>query len=267
MLNLHDFLIPSMPKTLLLNKGFHNAVLSLAIKTIKLRYKNSFLGLFWSMLNPLLFLLILIVVFKQVNHIEHFALYALSGLIFWNFISASILQVITSFIDNASILKSINLHPLSFPLSAMLSAIFNLLLSLIPFFLIMFFLGYKIDISFLSFFPFLILTSVFVLGLGMFMGTINVYFRDIQLLWTTIIPAFFYFTPIAYTPELLPEGQRFLLKLNPFYYFIDAFHDIFYRSQFPTFENVFMSSILAIISFTLGYSVFNKYRKGFISNI
>ncbi len=267
MLNSHQFFNLGMPKTILLNPGFRNAVLSLAVKTIKLRYKNSFLGLFWSMLNPLFFLSIIVVVFKHVNHIENFALYALSGLIFWNFISASILQVLTSFIDNAPILKSINLHPLSFPLSAMLAAIFNLLLSLIPFFIIMFFLGYKIDYSFLAFFPYLIITAVFVLGLGMFFGTINVYFRDIQLLWTTIIPAFFYFTPIAYTPELVPEAQRFLLKLNPFYYFIESFHDIFFRSKFPSWENLGISALLASISIVLGYAAFNKYRKGFISNI
>ncbi|MDI1234802.1 MAG: ABC transporter permease [bacterium] len=256
-----------MTKLPLFNKGFQNAVLSLALKTIKLRYKNSFLGIFWSMLNPLIFLTILIIVFKQINHIEHFALYALTGLIFWNFISASILQVLTSFIDNASILKSINLHPFCFPLSAMVAAVFNLMLTLLPFFVIMFFLGYEMNWSFLAFFPFTIITAIFVLGLGMFMGTVNVFFRDIQLLWTTIIPAFFYFTPIAYTPELLNENQRFLLKLNPFYYFVESYHDIFYRSVFPSFENFGMSLFIALLSITIGYAAFNKYRKGFISNI
>ncbi len=149
----------------------------------------------------------------------------------------------------------------------MLSAIFNFLLSLAPFFVLMFFLGYRIDISFLAFIPLLIITSLFILGLGMFMGTVNVFFRDIQLLWTTIIPAFFYFTPIAYTPQLIPEAQRFLLKLNPFYYFIEAFHDIFYRSQFPALENMFMCSLLAVFTLSIGFFAFNKYRKGFISNI
>ncbi len=249
------------------NVGFRNAVLSLALKTIKLRYKNSLLGIFWSMLNPLLFLLILILVFKDISHIDNFALYALSGLIFWNFISGSILQVLTSFIDNASILKSINLHPLSFPLSAILASVFNLLLTLIPFFCIMFFLGYRLNASMLVFIPYLFVAAVFVLGVGLFLGTINVYFRDIQLLWTTIIPAFFYFTPIAYTPEIIPEANRYLLKLNPFYYFIESFHDIFYRSVFPSLENTCMSILLATFSFGIGYWAFNKYRKGFISNI
>lgn len=249
------------------NAGFRNAVLSLAVKTIKLRYKNSLLGIFWSMLNPLLFLLILILVFREVSHIPNFALYALSGLIFWNFISASILQVLTSFIDNAAILKSINLHPFSFPLSAIVASIFNLGLTLIPFFAIMFFLGYQPDISLLMLIPFLMITAVFILGVGLLLGTINVYFRDIQLLWTTIIPAFFYFTPIAYTPEIVPEANRYLLKLNPFYYFIESFHDIFYRSKMPGMQNMLLSCLLALVSFSLGYWAFTKYRKGFISNI
>ena len=249
------------------HKGFRNAVLSLAIKTIKLRYKNSFLGIFWSMLNPLLFLLILMLVFSKINHIENFGLYALSGLVFWNFISASILQVLTSFIDNASILKSINLHPFSFPLSAIVAALINLALTLVPFFILMFFLGYQLNFSLLAVIPLLLITAIFILGIGMALGTLNVFFRDIQLLWTTIIPAFFYFTPIAYTPDLLPESTRYLLKLNPFYYFIESYHDIFYRSVVPNSFNLMVCTLLALFTFLLGYTLFKIYRKGFISNI
>lgn len=249
------------------HKGFRNAVLSLAVKTIKLRYKNSFLGIFWSMLNPLLFLLILMLVFSKINHIENFGLYALSGLVFWNFISASILQVLTSFIDNASILKSINLHPFSFPLSAIVAALINLALTLVPFFILMFFLGYQLNFSILAVIPLLLITAIFILGIGMALGTLNVFFRDIQLLWTTIIPAFFYFTPIAYTPDLLPESTRYLLKLNPFYYFIESYHDIFYRSVVPNSFNLMVCTLLALFTFLLGYTLFKKYRKGFISNI
>lgn len=255
-----------MEKTLL-NIGFRNAVLNLALKTIKLRYKNSFLGIFWSMLNPLLFLLILTMVFKEINHIENFSLYALSGLIFWNFISASILQVLTSFIDNASILKSVNLHPFSFPLSAMFAAVINLLLTFIPFFIIMFFLNFQLNYSIIFVIPLIIVTAIFVLGFGMMLGTLNVFFRDIQLLWNTIIPAFFYFTPIAYTPDLVPESNRHLLKLNPFYYFVESFHDIFYRFKHPDGFNFLVCTVMAVVAFAIGYLLFTKYRKGFISNI
>ncbi len=259
-----------MSLTSITSPGFTNAVVSLAIKTLKVRYKNSLIGIFWSMLNPLLFLLILYIVFSKIADTENmgnYALYALSGLIFWNFISASILQVLTSFIDNGDLLKSVNLHPIAFPLAAMLAAIFNLLLSFIPFFGILYFLGYQIDISIISVVPFILITSVFITGLGMFLGTVNVFFRDIQLLWTTIMPAFFYFTPIAYPVSLIPDQFRWLIKLNPFYYFIEAVHQIFHQSQFPDFKIVAMMLALAIGCFSLGYFVFAKLRKGFISNI
>ncbi|MCO6494814.1 MAG: ABC transporter permease [Bacteroidetes bacterium] len=249
------------------DKGFRNAILSLAVKTIKLRYKNSLLGVFWSMLNPLIFLVIMLLIFREIASIPNYALYALSGLVFWNFLSASVLQVLTSFIDNAAILKSINLHPISFPLSATLAAIFNLLLSLIPFSILMFFLGYRIDISIIAILPVLFVSSVFILGLGMFLGTTNVYFRDVQLLWISIMPAFFYFTPIAYTIDIIPvESQKFI-KLNPFYYFMECYHDIFYYSRFPDVKNFIICTIMALIVFGLGLYFFNKYRKGFISNI
>ncbi|MCK9481178.1 MAG: ABC transporter permease [Bacteroidia bacterium] len=249
------------------DKGFRNAVLSLAVKTIKLRYKNSLLGVFWSMLNPLIFLVIMLIIFREIASIPNYALYALSGLVFWNFLSASVLQVLTSFIDNASILKSINLHPLSFPLSAVLAAIFNLMLSLIPFSILMFFLGYKLDISIIALIPLLLITATFILGLGMFLGTTNVYFRDVQLLWTSIMPAFFYFTPIAYTIDIIPTESQKYIKMNPFYYFMECYHDIFYYSRFPDATNLLICTFIALCVLVLGLYFFNKYRKGFISNI
>lgn len=258
-----------MSLTSISNKGFTNAVVSLAVKTLKVRYKNSLIGIFWSMLNPLLFLLILWVVFSQLKAVEgmNYPLYALSGLIFWNFISASILQVLTSFIDNGEILKSVNLHPIAFPLSAMLAAIFNLLLSFIPFFGILLYLEYVPDWSILSVIPYVVVTSIFVTGLGMFLGTLNVYFRDIQLLWTTMMPAFFYFTPIAYPVTMIPERYQWLIKLNPFYYFIDSIHQIFHDGVFPSMENTVMMLSLAVACYFLGYIIFVRLRKGFISNI
>jgi ABC-type polysaccharide/polyol phosphate export permease len=252
---------------LLSDKGFRNAVLSLAVKTIKLRYKNSLLGVLWSMLNPLIFLVIMLIVFKEISNIENYALYALSGLVFWNFLSASVLQVLTSFIDNSAILKSINLNPLSFPMAAVLAAIFNLLLSLIPFSILMFFMGYQPSTSIIALIPLLFVSAMFILGLGMFLGTANVYFRDIQLLWTSIMPAFFYFTPIVYTIDIIPADSQKYLKLNPFFYFMESYHDIFYHSRFPDLNNFIICSVMAITVYGLGFYFFKKYKKGFISNI
>lgn len=252
---------------MLFNKEFRYAVLSLSLKTIKLRYKNSVLGIFWSMINPLIFLLILIVVFKEVNHIKNFSLYALSGLVFWNFISTSILQVLSSFIDNSNLIKSLNIKSFSFPISALLAALINFLLVFIPFFIVMFFLNYELNWSLVFVVPLVLLTAIFILGVGVFLGTLNVFFRDVQLLWNTVIPAFFYFTPIAYTLDLVPKDTRYLLKFNPFYYFIESFHDIFYRSQCPNINSWIMCFSFAFFSIIIGYFTFNKFKKGFISNL
>ncbi len=241
--------------------------MSLSLKTIKLRYKNSMLGIFWSMINPLIFLLILIVVFKEINHIKNFSLYALSGLVFWNFISTTILQVLSSFIDNSNLIKSLNIKSLSFPISTLLAALINFFLVFIPFFILMFFLSYELNWSIILVIPLVLITSFFILGIGIFLGTLNVFFRDVQLLWNTIIPAFFYFTPIAYTLDLVPESSRYLIKFNPFFYFIESFHDIFYRSQSPSIMNWTVCFFLAFLAMIIGYITFNKFRKGFISNL
>lgn len=254
--------------TVFTDKGFRNATLSLAVKTIRLRYKNSLLGVFWSMLNPLLFLLILWLVFREVSHMERYTLYVLSGLIFWNFLSSGILQVLTSFVDNGSIIKSIPLSPICFPWASGLAALFHLLLSLVPFFVLMFFVGYEWDVmSFLFFIPMLVVSLVFVVGFGMFMATFNVFFRDIQMLWSTILPAFFYFTPIAYAVEMVPESSRHLLQYNPFFHFLEAYHAIFYRSEIPSIRTFLICVACAGFSYALGYAAYKRFHHGFISNI
>lgn len=252
---------------ILKDKGIRNAIWSLAVKTLKLRYKNSLLGVFWSMLNPLIFLAIMLAVFSQINQIENYALYALSGLVFWNFLSASVLQVLSSFIDNAPLLKSLRLPSICYPISAVLAALFNLLLSLIPFSILLYFLGYRLDESLIALFPLLFLSGVFILGLGLLLGTLNVYFRDVQLLWTSLLPAFFYFTPIVYTLDIVPPNSVKYLKLNPFYYFMDSYHAIFYRMEFPSFKNLMICLVLSTLSLGVGYYYFHKLKKGFISNI
>ena len=204
-------------KNLVDQQQFGNLVLTLAVKTLKLKYKNSLLGFLWSMINPLMYLLIFTFVFSNVFvDIERYPLYALTGLIFWSFFSNSSVQVIESIINSSGVLKSMNINKLAFPIGAQLSALFSLLLTMIPFVILMFLFGLEIGWETLLFFPILIIFSVFTFGISLFLSALNVYFRDVQLAWSSLLPAIFYSAPIAYASHLIPAKFEWLVRLNPF---------------------------------------------------
>ncbi len=245
---------------------FTDLVVALGMKTIKLRYKNSLLGFLWSMMNPLIYLIIFTFVFGNVfTEIDRYPLYALTGLICWIFFSTTSIQVIESIISSAGVLKSINIPTIAFPLSAQLASIISLFLSMIPFMIMMLFFGLKIGWETLLFFPILLLFACFTFGISLILSSFNVYFRDMQLAWSSFMPAIFYATPIAYTSSLIPAKYLWLIKLNPLYHFVGAFREIFYFNQVPSPGLFALLLLLGVIPLFAGLFIFNKLEKGFVS--
>ncbi len=245
---------------------FLGLVVALGMKTIKLRYKNSFLGFLWSMMNPLIYLIIFTFVFGNVfTEIDRYPLYALTGLICWIFFSTSTIQVIESIINSAGVLKSINIPTIAFPLSAQLASLISLFLSMIPFLIMMMFFGMKLGWESLLFFPVLLLFTCFIFGISLILSSFNVYFRDMQLAWSSFMPAIFYATPIAYTSSLIPEKFLWLIRLNPLYHFVGALREIFYFNQVPSLLQFGLLSLLGIVPLLLGYLIFTRLEKGFVS--
>ncbi|MEM9022459.1 MAG: ABC transporter permease [Bacteroidota bacterium] len=169
-------------------------------------------------------------------------------------------------IESSAILKSINIPSIVFPISSMASGVINLLLSLIPFTILMYFFGFQLGWVTLLVLPALVLFGLFTLGICLFMCAINVYFRDIGILWSSLTPAMFYFTPIVYAPELVPEQYRWALKFNPIYHFMEIFRDILYYNQLPSGKALAITGGLTVIALILGSWTFRKLERGFISN-
>ena len=245
---------------------FAGLVTTLGLKTIKLRYKNSILGYLWSMINPIIYLIIFSLVFGQVFvEIDRYPLYALTGLVFWIFFSTTSIQVIESVINSRGVLKSINIPTIAFPLSAQLASIISLFLTLIPFLILMLLFGMRIGWESLLFFPILILYTGFTFGASLILTSFNVYFRDVQLAWTSFMPAIFYATPIAYTSSLIPDKYVWILKLNPLYHFIGALREILYFNTVPSMSSFMLLIILGIVPLWIGFLIFKKLEKGFVS--
>jgi len=254
-------------------KTYYETIYVVAAKNLKLRYRNSLLGFLWTLINPLFMLSIFVFVFsKVINTVENYPLYVLSGLIFWNFFTSSTNQILSKIIESGGILKSVKIPPVIFPLSSLASNFINFLLTLIPFILLMVYFGFRPSVITLLAIPLLILFVTFTFSLSLILSCFNVYFRDIEMFWTTITPALFYATPVVY---LVPAEMQGFMNFNPFAHFMELIRDIFYWSQFPAMNEYMWNDIgyrfmttsaITIILAMLSLLVYNKLRRGFISN-
>ncbi|MEA5468836.1 ABC transporter permease [Spirulina sp. 06S082] len=245
-----------------------NVLLALAWKDIKLRYKKSLLGFFWSLLSPLIFLTIFILVFKKAfPELENYPLFVLTGIIYWNFFSTTTAQILISVTASARLLKSIAIPSVVYPAATALASAFNFLMSLIPFALLFVLLGGKFTYHLLFIFPVTVLFALFILGLSLVLTSLNVYFSDVGILWNSILPALLYFTPIAYPSSLIPPEYAGIVQLNPLYHYAIAIREVLYWNRIPSLELWLKISAIALLSFFLGYNVFRKLERYFISSI
>ena len=243
-------------------------VKSIVIKQLKLKYKQSMLGFLWSLITPLAFLMIFNFVFSTAfKTIDNYSLYVLTGLIFWQFFSNATNQTIQCFLQNASIIKTINIPIELFPISAITTELIGLVISFIPFTFVMIFFGFHLSWHVLLVIPTVFLFSVTAYGLGVLLGVLNVYLRDISILWTTLNPALFYLTPIAYDTTIIPSKYLYLLQFNPLYHFFDVFRSILYRNELPSVRSMVIISVIALVSYLISKLTFLKLEKGIISNI
>ncbi|NDC40435.1 MAG: ABC transporter permease [Chitinophagia bacterium] len=241
---------------------------ALSKRNVILRYKNSIIGFFWGFFKPLLYLLIFVVIFsKGFPNTNNYVLYATSGLILWFFFSNITNQSVSSIIGSAGILKSLNIPPILFPISEIVSEVFNLLLSLAVFFVLMHWFGIVYSPKLLLIFGCIALFSVFTMGLNLMLSAMNVFFRDVGIIWSTVQPAVFYLTPIPYPESMIPAQYKFIINCNPIYYFIKLGRYILYYPEYPSAMLWLQCTLIACVTLGLGYFVFNKLKNQFISAI
>ncbi len=243
-------------------------ILFLIYKNLQLKYKHSVLGFFWSLLHPFLYLLIFLAIFSAAfPAIENYPLYVLSGLIFWIYFSNATSQLSIVFIKNAHLLKSLNISKIMYPITELGSELVSFMLGLIPFMILMYFLGLKITFNLLYIFPIILLFSIFIFSVGLILGSLNVFLRDVGILWNTINPALFYLSPIAYSFKIVPERFKFIVKYNPMYHFLELVRNILYDGQAPVAHYVGRCLMITSVTVLLAFIIYRKTRNGFISNL
>ncbi|TDQ57896.1 lipopolysaccharide transport system permease protein [Mesocricetibacter intestinalis] len=247
--------------------AFDELLKQLIIRDIKLKYRRSYLGYLWSILNPLMLMAVLVVVFSNLFRfdIPNFPLYLISGQVIFNFMVEATNMSVGSIIGNSALLKKTYVPKYIFTLSKVGSSLVNLLFSLGALVLVMIFTGAEFSWN-LLFFPFVLLqVFIFSMGIGLFLAAATVFFRDIQYLWGVFVSMWMYLTPLFYPVSIIPEEYQQLYKsANPMYWYIEQFRDMVQYAKFPDINSIFMGTLLAIVILALGAWYFNKKQDEFI---
>lgn len=246
---------------------YRDLLKQLVMRDIKLKYRRSFLGYLWSVLNPLLIMIVMTIVFSTMfsRNIENFPVYLFCGQMMFNFMNTSTHQAIFSITGNASLLKKTYVPKYIFTVSKITSGLVDFFFSLGALLIVMLATRAKFT-PYLLLIPFVALQLYFFcIGLGMFLAQANVFFRDIQYIYNAITTAWMYLTPIFYPIESLPENVMWMVKhLNPMYFYVGQFRDLVYYGRMPGHVIIFAGCTTAILMLIIGIKSFVKTQNNFI---
>ena len=238
-------------------------------KEIRGRYKNSFLGVLWSFLNPLLQLLVYSVIFGALlaGGDETYPIYICIALIPWTYFTTAITQAAFTVIGNADIIKKVYFPREILPISVVTSGAVNFVISTIIILAFVIFSGVGLS-WYILLYPFILLIQyVLLLGIGFIVSSVTVYFRDLEHIIGVILMAAFYGTPIVYKLEQLPHTLQIIVQLNPMTHLINAYRDIFYYHQMPNMQILFILLGASVVLTVIGYFIFKKLQKGFAEEL
>jgi lipopolysaccharide transport system permease protein len=240
----------------------------LVSKNLKLKYRRSFLGYIWSVLNPLLIMIIMTVVFSNMfgnDTIKNFPVYLFTGRMIFDFMLNSTNQCMDSILANSSLIKKIYIPKYIFPLSRVISSLIDLIFDMGALLIVMLFTKAQFTLYFLLFPVVLVQVFVFCLGLGLFLAQANVFFRDIKYIHNAITTAWTYLCCIFYSVDALPEWLQKIVKwLNPLYFYIAQFRSIINDGTMFSMKYFALGCLSGILMLLIGLLSFKRSQDKFI---
>ncbi len=256
--------------------AYRELVLSLALRELKARYKNTVLGFFWSLLNPLAMMLVFTMVFTvfiQNSELKNFPVFILCGLLPWNYFTAGVMGSINAIVGNANLVTKVYFPREVLPIAVVLANLINFLLTLLVLFGALLIVGANFS-AWLWLLPVVILIqSCFILGLAFILSTLNVFYRDTLMVMDVAILAWFFLTPVFYPIDQLPRNyvllgmefdlHRLMYILNPMASIIGTYRDLLYWGYRTDFDFFIRTTITALAILAFGYWFFCKYSSRF----
>ncbi len=244
---------------------YKELLFNLTKKELKLKYKNSVLGFFWSFLNPVVMLLVYTFAFKYVLKIqtENFAVFLLAGLLPWTFFQMSVQGNTFSLISNSALIKKVYFPREIIPLSLVFANFVNFLMTFIVLFISMFIFKVKISIALITLPLVLLVFLMITIGLCLLLSSINVVYRDVSHFVEVLFMAWFYLTPIVFSFDLVPDNLKIFTMLNPMTLVVETVRDCMIRGEMPRISYLVGMIAFGIIFMLIGHRVFRNIEKSF----
>lgn len=235
-------------------------------REFQVKYRNSLLGAAWTVLNPLAMIIVYTVVFSQVmgsrmNGLASpyaYGIYLCAGTLTWGLFAEITGRSQSVFLENGNLIKKLQFPRLCLPVIVVLNALvnFGIVFGLFTGFLLI--SGTFPGWVYAALVPVLLLQIMFAIGLGMILGVLNVFFRDVGQFFTILLQFWFWFTPVVYPVTALPPGVRDLLVLNPMAAPIMAYQRILVYGQWPDWNGLVPFGVLGVVLCVFGIKLFRK---------
>ncbi|GAA5343107.1 MAG: ABC transporter permease [Anaerolineaceae bacterium] len=240
-------------------KHYRYLLKQLVRRDIVARYKRSFLGVAWTMLNPLGTMLIMTFVFSNLfKSVQSYPVYILSGLIAWNFFAQGTNAAMSGLVWGGSLMQRIYLPRTIFGVSAIGTALVNLLLSIIPLLLVMVITQTTIHLTFLFLPISILLLTAFALGFGLLLSALAIFFPDVAEMYQILLMAWMYLTPVIYPEEIIPAQFLTIYRINPMYWMLKMFRMPVYEGVIPSLQDLWPALAWSVGMLIVGWLFFTS---------
>lgn len=254
----------TMLKALWNYRGF---ILGNVKREFQSKYRNSLLGAAWTILSPLAMIVVYTVIFAQVMKTKligvdgsyAYSIYLCSGMFTWGLFAEIINTSKDVFIQNGNLLKKINFPRVCLPVIVVLNSLVNFLIVFSIFFVFLIMVGKFPGLAVISLIPVLFIMIMFATGLGLVLGVLNVFIRDVGQFINIVIQFWFWLTPVVYSQDILPKEYHEIMDYNPMVTIISAFQNVFLNSRSPDFTDLLPFSLWTLILCAMGLRLFRKY--------
>jgi len=248
-------------------KRYLELLFFITMRQIKVRYKQTVLGVGWAVLRPFLTMIVFTVIFSKFARIPSdgipYPIFSYSALLPWTFFAASLTSAVSSIVGNANLIKQIYFPREILIFASVLAGLFDLAVASLIFILMLVFYRIPVTAQMLYVFPLLLLMVILVLGLSFLLAALNVYYRDIEGILSFGIQLLMFGSPIVYSISSIPEKYKFWYMLNPISVIIDGFRRTIIQGIAPQFEYLGISAVVTLVVFFGSYFLFKRMEANF----
>lgn len=231
-------------------------------REIKSRYKQSFLGYAWVILNPFFQMLVMTFVFSLIVRVPSlgvpYAIFLYTALLPWNLFANSLSHATNAFVGNAELIKKIYFPRQIFVQATLIAKVIDFVLasSILAAFMIFYHTPITWNIFWLI--PIFLIQEIFTYGLALLFATINLFYRDVQYVLSLILVLWMYLTPVIYPVEMVPDQYRFIFKLNPMAVLVNAYREVILGGNMPKLSSLAIAAVVSLVTLYVGKKIFTR---------